>query len=149
MGGRGWRLQACFRREFTRFVLFRRRGGDSRGTAEVVQLEWDSANGLATAQELGRTPVDWVLMSDCVYVDPVTGELTPSQALMHVAAALCSDTTTCLVSFEVRSTDVRAVLLETAKRSFADVQLMDTSRQRYQGPHVEVYRLACPHRLKT
>jgi Lysine methyltransferase len=121
-----------------------RPSGCQGGTAEAIELEWDSAQGLLTAEGLGRTPVDWVIMSDCVYVNPSTGEATPIQALLNVAAALSSRNTKCLMSFEARSNDLNALLQESVRSRFEDVQLIDTSSQTFQGPHISIYQLARP-----
>eukprot|EP00884_Botryococcus_braunii_P001661 jgi/Botrbrau1/11496/Bobra.0360s0017.2 len=121
-----------------------RPGDCCSGTADPCELEWDTPKGLATAMDLARTPVDWVLMSDCVYVNPTTGEATPSQALMDVASALSSPMTTCLLAFEARSTELKVLVRETAYNRFEDIELVDTSSQTFQGPHIEIYRLKNP-----
>lgn len=59
---------------------------------------------------LASTPIDWVLAADCCYVD---GELeqhggsSPSTThFVRACHALCGPSTRCLVSFELRSSQV-------------------------------------------
>jgi hypothetical protein len=85
-------------------------------------------------------------MSDCIYVDPLTGQAIPSSDLLDTAARLCSAETVCLLAFEVRSEDLREPLLEAAFAKFDVVEQVEQAEGGFQGPHIELYKLAHPTR---
>ena len=74
--------------------------------------------GVARLAEVG---VDLVVAADCCYIDQ-DGQSPSTPAFVETCAGLCGPVTRCLVSFERRAPEVRACLIQEARKRFRSVK---------------------------
>lgn len=81
------------------------RRGSVTGFAEVEELEWGKEGYEDIVRQLASSPIDWVLAADCCYIDN-EGESPSTPHFIRACHGLCGESTRCLVSFELRSSQV-------------------------------------------
>eukprot|EP00891_Asterochloris_glomerata_P000109 jgi/Astpho2/109/Aster-x0894 len=92
------------------------------GRADVVALQWGAPGFMDVVRQLAdRRPVDWVVATDCTYPDP-DGPDPNTVQFMEACAGLCSPKTMCLVTFEARGEDLKAIFSLAAQRHFRHVK---------------------------
>ncbi|KAI3433337.1 hypothetical protein D9Q98_003155 [Chlorella vulgaris] len=95
---------------------------EGAGWAEAAELEWGTPGWMEGAvAPLAGAGVDLVVAADCCYIDQ-DGKSPSTAAFVETCAGLCGPSTRCLVSFERRAPEVRACLLEEAKKRFRRVK---------------------------
>eukprot|EP00798_Chlamydomonas_sp_ICE-L_P020002 gene20002-26715_t len=119
-----------------------RRGAES-GIAEVEELEWGAEGYMSRVESLASGgPLDWIVAADCCYID--NEGLSPSTShFIRTCHGLCSASTRCLVSFELRSNEVKGTFLGEARRAFAKVTRVPARSlpKGCQVDHIELYDL--------
>ncbi|DBA83657.1 TPA: hypothetical protein ACH3X1_006213 [Trebouxia sp. C0004] len=113
-----------------------------RGKADVAALEWGSKGYEATISQLATAKFDFVVATDCTYIDP-DGNTPDDDHFMTACAGLCHENTMCFVTFEDRGTVLRDNFLAAAHTKFRYVKEMHRSAlpQHYQLEHIDVWEL--------
>jgi hypothetical protein len=76
---------------------------------------------MAGVARLAEAGVDLVVAADCCYIDQ-DGQSPSTPAFVETCAGLCGPATRCLVSFERRAPEVRACLIQEARKRFRSVK---------------------------
>ncbi|GAX73872.1 hypothetical protein CEUSTIGMA_g1322.t1 [Chlamydomonas eustigma] len=123
-------------------LLVEQRRGAVSGYAEVQELEWGKEGYEQVVSSLASAPVDWVLAADCCYIDN-EGESPSTEHFIRTCHGLCGESTRCLVSFELRSNQVKSVFLKEAARAFSRVERIPSKSlpKGCQIDHIELYDL--------
>lgn len=116
--------------------------GKETGTVEVEELEWGVEGYMARVQALASTPIDYVLAADCCYIDN-EGVSPSTEHFIRACHGLCSSNTKCLVSFELRSKQVKSTFLSEATKIFSSIERIPKSAlpKGCQVEHIELYEL--------
>lgn len=94
---------------------------EGAGWAEAGELEWGAPGWMAGVARLAEAGVDLVVAADCCYIDQ-DGQSPSTPAFVETCAGLCSPATRCLVAFERRAPEVRACLIQEARKRFRSVK---------------------------
>lgn len=101
---------------------------EGAGWAEAEELEWGKPGWMeGPVRRLAARGVDLVVAADCCYIDQ-DGKSPSTPAFVQTCAGLCGPDTRCLVAFERRAPEVRACLLEEAKKLFKRVKQVPLSQ---------------------
>ena len=115
------------------------------GSAVAEELEWGKDGYLERAAALAAgqpRPVDLVIAADVTYVDG-DGASPSTEAFVAACRALCGPETAVLVSFELRSREVKEAFLAAAGAAFSRVERLSKAAlpKGYRVDHVELYQL--------
>ena len=118
------------------------------GSVAVVGLDWEDGPGAAAAAAAitAAGPVDLVVGTDCIYLDP-DGSVPDSSALLAAVCALATPgRTRALLSFETRSDALREALLGAAAAAPLACSVRRLPPEAVPEPyraaaHVELYEL--------
>lgn len=133
-------------------------GAIDRGSAQVQPLEWGAPGYMDAVATLAADGVDLVIAADCCYID---NELPPGESpstahFVAAAAGLCAarggggggaaTASRCLVSFELRSQEVKDTFLREAAAAFKHVARVPPEKlpRGCRVQHIELYELSQP-----
>ena len=113
-----------------------------RGMADVAALEWGSKDYITTVAALAQQQYDYVVATDCTYIDP-DGNTPDDSHFMVACAGLCHKRTRCYVTFEDRGSALRDSFLAAAHTKFSSVsQIARTDLpEGYQIEHIDLWEL--------
>lgn len=129
-------------------VALNQKKGAASGTAEAVELEWgapgyrDKVNLLASSE-----PIDWILAADCCYIDNEGASPSTRHFIWTCHRLFNSPGTRCLVSFELRSQQIKESFLSEGAKAFHHVkrvQPKDLPKSSQEAHHIELYELSGP-----
>lgn len=116
----------------------------SGGSAVAEELEWGKEGYLERAASLAGGPggADLVIAADVTYVDG-DGASPSTEAFVAACRALSGPSTRVLVSFELRSAEVKAAFLAAAGREFSGVERLPQASlpKGWRAEHLELYQL--------
>lgn len=99
---------------------------EGAGWAAADELEWGKPGWMQSVARMADQGVDLVVAADCCYIDQ-DGKSPSTPAFVETCAGLCGPSTRCLVAFERRAPEVRACLIEEAKKRFKRVKQIPLS----------------------
>jgi predicted nicotinamide N-methyase len=128
-------------------VSFSQKRGAVSGMAEAIELEWGAPGYRERVDLIVSEPVDWILAADCCYIDNEGTSPSTRHFIWTCHRLFSSPTTRCLVSFELRSQQIKETFLEESNKAFDHVrrvQPKDLPRSCQQAHHIELYELSGP-----
>lgn len=113
-----------------------------RGKADVAILEWGRGQYMQGVANLACKPIDLVVATDCIYIDP-DGNTPDVNHFMEACAGLCQANTKCFVTYEDRGTVLRNGFFTAACTKFRYVKQIhrQTLPTNYQLEHIDVWEL--------
>ncbi|KAF5825992.1 putative methyltransferase-domain-containing protein [Dunaliella salina] len=119
--------------------------GQLRGQVEVAELEWGKQGYETALGSIAQDPVDWVLAADCLYIDN-EGQSPSIPHFVKACSILCGSNareTKCLVSFELRSEEVKHQFLQAVAENKMKAKLIPRSSlpRGCQIDYIELYEL--------
>ncbi|KAL3138792.1 hypothetical protein ABBQ32_005634 [Trebouxia sp. C0010 RCD-2024] len=116
--------------------------GLPRGKADVAALEWGSKDCTNTVAALASKQYDYVVATDCTYIDP-DGNTPDDNHFMTACAGLCHKQTTCFITFEDRGSALRNSFLAAAHAKFTFVKEISRGLlpPGYQMDHIDLWEL--------
>lgn len=108
----------------------------------MAALEWGSQDCANTVAALAKQQYDYVVATDCTYIDP-DGNTPDDDHFMTACAGLCHKQTRCLITFEDRGTALRNSFLAAAYAKFGSVNQIPRAMlpPGYQLDHVDLWEL--------
>jgi len=116
-----------------------------RGQVEVAELEWGKQGYVEALTSISQDPVDWVLAADCLYIDN-EGQSPSIPHFVKACSILCGSSkreTKCLVSFELRSEEVKNQFLQAVAEHSLKAKLIPKGSlpRGCQIDYIELYEL--------
>ena len=126
----------------TEMYAYREDPAQPRGTADVAALEWGSNDYAKTVAALAEKPYDYVVATDCTYIDP-DGNTPDDDHFMLACAGLCCQHTRCFITFEDRGSVLRDGFLAAAHAKFRFVHQISRAMlpPGYQLDHIDLWEL--------